>query len=407
MNIGFVHPNYPGGQGTGATFSATQIVRGLSNQGHKLQVYCLQKPENIPDWVSKRVSLHDISESGFSPHPTIQRNTSIDEQLESIEEIDVLHSYLPSTIPSIARIGEAFDLPTVISLNAYKGVCPKNDLMYKDNHQCSRSGPVRCSHCVLNSTMGDGYFSDITHTSARFLDIMHQNRIKRYHPEISAYHALSEHVASRYSEFGYAEDRIEVIPNIRDEHFNVEHTSNLEPPIRLLYVGSLKPNKGVDRLLPLVKSLNSRSNNTYSLTIIGSGEYGSKLRSEMSRLSLSDKVHFKGDMEYDNLPDIYASHDIFVYPGRWDEPFGRVFLEAMSAGTPIIASDVGSVNRIIGSAGRVVDGSISSFVSEITNTVKNEDLKNMSHMAKEELHNYNMGKVISKFETTYQDCIEK
>lgn len=43
---------------------------------------------------------------------------------------------------------------------------------------------------------------------------------------------------------------------------------------------------------------------------------------------------------------------MFVYPGLLDEPFGRVLLEALATRTPILASDVGSTDYIVGPAGR-------------------------------------------------------
>ncbi|AKH97427.1 glycosyl transferase family 1 [Halanaeroarchaeum sulfurireducens] len=40
MHIGFIHPSYPSAEGTGATHSATQIVYGLAEAGHNIDVYC-------------------------------------------------------------------------------------------------------------------------------------------------------------------------------------------------------------------------------------------------------------------------------------------------------------------------------------------------------------------------------
>ena len=60
--------------------------------------------------------------------------------------------------------------------------------------------------------------------------------------------------------------------------------------------------------------------------------------------ALKDTIAF-GYHDYDSLPDLYHSHDMFVFPSV-NETFGHPMAEAMSAGIPIIAADT-PVNREI------------------------------------------------------------
>lgn len=87
------------------------------------------------------------------------------------------------------------------------------------------------------------------------------------------------------------------------------------------------------------------------LRIAGEGSYRSKLESLAERLGVSDDVTWLGYVDHDELPAEYDRADVFVYPGRIDEPFGRVMLEALSSGTPVVAADVGSTDYVVGDAG--------------------------------------------------------
>ncbi|HIJ11817.1 TPA: glycosyltransferase family 4 protein, partial [Candidatus Woesearchaeota archaeon] len=49
----------------------------------------------------------------------------------------------------------------------------------------------------------------------------------------------------------------------------------------------------------------------------------------------------------DKIPQIYANADVIVFPSMWPEPFGRIAIEAMAAGKPIIGSAIGGINETI------------------------------------------------------------
>ena len=57
------------------------------------------------------------------------------------------------------------------------------------------------------------------------------------------------------------------------------------------------------------------------------------------------------------MPDFYRSLDLLVLPSRtrpnWKEQFGRVLIEAMACGVPVLGSDSGEIPHVIGDAGIV------------------------------------------------------
>jgi glycosyltransferase involved in cell wall biosynthesis len=72
--------------------------------------------------------------------------------------------------------------------------------------------------------------------------------------------------------------------------------------------------------------------------------YAAELRSEIGRQDLWDRVQLLG--ERSDLPDVMSAMDVLLVPS-WEEPFGRVVIEAMALGVAVIATSVGGTVEII------------------------------------------------------------
>jgi glycosyltransferase involved in cell wall biosynthesis len=107
---------------------------------------------------------------------------------------------------------------------------------------------------------------------------------------------------------------------------------------RLLYVGRLDERKGVDAAVETLAHLPEAA----TLTVLGSGDdrFLAELRDLAGRIGVEARVEF-GLRPRDELPAAYAAADALLFPTRWEEPWGLVPLESMSAGTPVIATGTG------------------------------------------------------------------
>jgi glycosyltransferase involved in cell wall biosynthesis len=124
----------------------------------------------------------------------------------------------------------------------------------------------------------------------------------------------------------------------------------------IVYVGFLSELKGVVHLLralPLVlKEVPSAE-----LILAGDGPKRSALEDEAARLGLSDRVHFAGYVPQPEMPSLYASGKLFVFPTLQDT-FGVVLSEAAACRLPIVSSPyAGAVDHYVeeGVNGHVVD----------------------------------------------------
>lgn len=107
---------------------------------------------------------------------------------------------------------------------------------------------------------------------------------------------------------------------------------------RLLYVGRLEPDKGVDDAVAALAHLPAQA----TLEVVGAGSVDERRRIEET----ARRVGVAGRVVFDELPraalaDRYRSADVVVFPSRWEEPFGLVPLEAMACATPVAATRSG------------------------------------------------------------------
>jgi glycosyltransferase involved in cell wall biosynthesis len=92
----------------------------------------------------------------------------------------------------------------------------------------------------------------------------------------------------------------------------------------------------------------------YRLVIVGPKGWMVENIIRQTRLfNISDKVHFTGYIEQNDLPVIYNLADVFIYPSIY-EGFGLPVLEALACGTPVISSNVSSMPEIVGDAGVLI-----------------------------------------------------
>jgi glycosyltransferase involved in cell wall biosynthesis len=92
-------------------------------------------------------------------------------------------------------------------------------------------------------------------------------------------------------------------------------------------------------------------------------EYTNQLRAMVDQHGLNGSVHFVGLVPEDELGQLYAGAALYVYPSP-EEDFGMGIVEAMAAGTPVVAWNSGGPTGILGDgiAGFLVEpGDVPAF----------------------------------------------
>lgn len=114
---------------------------------------------------------------------------------------------------------------------------------------------------------------------------------------------------------------------------------------RLLYVGRITEAKGVFESLAALEILHKEMPGRFQLVFVGDGDAVPELRSRLAD-DLEKFVEFKGYLEGEVLEKEYQSADLVLLPSS-HEGFPYVFIEAMRAGTPMIATPVGALPELI------------------------------------------------------------
>ena len=127
---------------------------------------------------------------------------------------------------------------------------------------------------------------------------------------------------------------------------------NLEGPV-IGYVGRLTAAKGLDVLMAALDSVPA----PWTLLALGSGPYDVKLREWADARGLGNRVRVM-IVKHEDMPKYYRAFDMLVAPSqttpRWKEQFGRMLIEAFATSVPVIGSDSGEIQHVIGDAGVVV-----------------------------------------------------
>ncbi|MFC2021451.1 glycosyltransferase family 4 protein [Chloroflexota bacterium] len=217
--------------------------------------------------------------------------------------------------------------------------------------------------------------------------------------------------------FGISESKTEVIHHgvhpgdfIHPEESmaNLRNTLGIKSLPMILFVGRLSPRKGTDVLLKAMPHVLREME--VKLVLAGSGnqqDYQQLART----LGISDKLSFLGRVPGDTLRLLYSSCDLFVLPSRL-EGLGIVILEAMAAGKPIVATNVGGIPELIesGQNGILVEADEEEkLASAIIKVLSDNSLARAigENNKKEARECYSWEVAARKTESLYNDLVEK
>jgi glycosyltransferase involved in cell wall biosynthesis len=177
-----------------------------------------------------------------------------------------------------------------------------------------------------------------------FLDM--QQHVARQIPDLLT--VSSSSAADIISDFGASPDQLHVVPlGVNTELF--KPGSGPRRPGRVIAIASADtPLKGVSTLLHAVAK--TRVNRDVELRLVAKVEPNGPTHKLIAELGISDIVHITSGLSDAELAALFASAEVACIPSLY-EGFSLPAVEAMSSGTPIVASRVGALPEVLGTDG--------------------------------------------------------
>lgn len=118
------------------------------------------------------------------------------------------------------------------------------------------------------------------------------------------------------------------------------------------YLGRIVPEKGLSTLLRALAAIQELP---WRLVLVGSGPMKDRFDAEAAEMGLDKRITHAGFVPHQEAPHYLSAFDILVLPSEtqpnWKEQFGRVVIEAMACGTPVVGSDSGEIPNLIRDTG--------------------------------------------------------
>lgn len=198
-------------------------------------------------------------------------------------------------------------------------------------------------------------------------------------------------------------DKLTVKYNVINDHYIHEKSKapiEKSRKMRIVTVGRLEYQKGMDRLLKIHKSLMDEGFE-YDLFIIGQGSKRKQLEEYVKNNFLSESVRFIGFT--DNPYKYMASADLIVYPSR-AEGYSTVAVEAIILGKPVIVTDCSGMREIFGDSqyGLVTENNDEALYNGIKQMITDPELrKRYIEMAKIRSEDFSLKKRVKELETLF------
>lgn len=354
----------------GAQTHLMEVVRYMHRAGHDVSVV-----SGTTGWLTNELAAIDVN---YEILPDMVREINPAKDIKTINSIchiledkhpDIIHCH-SSKAGIVGRIAGAIkNIPAVFTAHGWaftSGVSPAKRIIY-----------AAIEHIMLGITKRVICVSEFDRQLAKRFFLHNYNRIVTVHN------------------------------GIVDKTFNTDIVSEHSLPLNLASVARFSHQKNNMELIRAVEQINKLCSCSLQLNMVGDGPLLSEAQAYVTSHHLENDVHFLGRRT--DVDDILNQNDIFCLISNY-EGLPISIIEAMRAGMPIIASDVGGVNELVQddvNGFLIPRGNISELVEKLKYILDHKELIKYMGKASRKIYEeeYTADKMNKKIFSVYNEVI--
>lgn len=341
---------YPRG---GAEVVAIGTKRLLEKHGHKVRVFAMDYPDNLPlpdcAGYAPRVDFFgSLSQKIRGARRTLGRGDVVraaervlDDFRPDVVHLHNIHSYLS---PVIGELAHKRGIRVVWTLHDYKLICPAYSFRRPDGTICQEcltdNGALLRHRCMKGSLVA----SIIARLESKVWD---KHRLNAF---TDIFITPSTFMGEKMKEGGFPQRKISTLCNFVDPP-KLDVLSSLPVQDRgdgyFCYIGRMSSEKGVPTLLEAADNAGVR------LKLAGDGPL---LNDFVEQYAANENIEFLGKLDARGVAKLLAGADATIIPSEWYENNPLSVIESLCAGTPVIGARIGGIPElVVGGNGMLYD----------------------------------------------------
>lgn len=395
MNILQVHNRY---KITGGEWTVLNQEYNLLSKDHSVDQLIVDNRKELD-------SLYNKLKLIFTTHYNRTSKELVRQKIrESNAEIMHVHNFFPLLSPSVFEAAKEEGIPSVLTLHNYRLIHPNGYLLHngKIDERSIRGSAYSC--------VPDGVYRDsILQTAVVAHMIEYHRKRGTWAENVDCLLCLTQFAKSKFVEAGFPGEKLIVKPNFVDDPFQQQNFSEVADQKEnfYLFIGRISEEKGIRTLINAWDSLKKELN--AKLLILGDGP----LRKELEEKSSNNpRISWLGFVEREQVLNYLEKAKALMFPSEWYEGMPMTILEAFSAATPVISTNIGSQAEIVDhkkTGLHFETGSKKSLIEAVERFESNKQKqKEMSLAARREYEEKYTPKVNrSKMKSIYQRLVSK
>lgn len=366
----------------GAVIYQNSLMEGLRNKGWSVTAffaaprYTINNRLFLKTWYKEGIKFIELYNSpckvGYQNNPLVQCHSSrIESMLKKIlveERPDIVHIHELQLHPaSLISIVADAGIASIKTIHNYYDICPQRDLFYKGKTLCHFFPSLgHCAECETVKPQLINRFSYLLYRVKQKVKLVipdalikklkkvqtGNKRVRFAYPNeqyiyrrkffikelnrLDVIHCSSSRSKEILSMAGTREDKIKVIPlsNQNVAHISPKPLRDNHYPIVFGYAGGPSLHKGYQLLVKAFSKLDQRK---------------SKLimwRMGANKISTPGlNIEVRNAYKPEEIDRIFKEIDVGIVPSIWEETFGMIGIEFLTAGIPVIGSEIGGITE--------------------------------------------------------------